>query len=65
MIMFLTPKIPRNLQWVVDSVEERKKQKDMYYIFMEIHMANNKYLTMAFTHKTSLPSPKLAFPIET
>jgi hypothetical protein len=44
----------------------KKKQKNMYYIFMEIHMAKNtKYLTMAFTHKTSLPSPKLAFPIET
>jgi hypothetical protein len=44
----------------------KKKQKNMYYIFMEIHMAKNtKYLTMAFTHKTSLPNPKLAFPIET
>jgi hypothetical protein len=63
--MFLTPKIPRNLQWVVDLVEEKKK-KVMYYIFMEIHMAKNtKYLTMAFTHKTSLPNPNLAFPIET
>jgi hypothetical protein len=63
--MFLTPKIPRNLQWAVDSVEEKNKI-NMHYIFMEIHMAKNtKYLTMAFTHKTSLPSPKLAFPIET
>jgi hypothetical protein len=40
MIMFLTPKIPRNLQWAVDSVEE-KKQINMHYIFMEIHMAKN------------------------
>jgi hypothetical protein len=51
MIMFITPKIPRNLQWVMDSIEGKKK-KNLNYIFMEIHMAKNtKYLTMVLTHK--------------
>ena len=31
MIMFLTPKIPRNVQWVVDLVKEKKKKHVLYF----------------------------------
>jgi hypothetical protein len=37
MIMFLTPKIPRNLQWVVDSVDEKKKKKHVLYFYGDPH----------------------------
>jgi hypothetical protein len=37
MIMFLTPKIPRNLQWVVDLVEEKKTKKHVLYFYGDPH----------------------------
>jgi hypothetical protein len=43
----------------------KKKKKHVLYFYGDPHGKNTKYLTMAFTHKTSLPSLKLAFPIET
>jgi hypothetical protein len=37
MIMFLTPKIPWNLQWVVDSVEGKKTKKPILYFYGDPH----------------------------
>jgi hypothetical protein len=37
MIIFLTPKIPRNLQWVMDSVGLKKTKKPILYFYEDPH----------------------------
>jgi hypothetical protein len=37
MIMFLTPKIPRNLECVMDLVEGKKPKKPILYFYGDPH----------------------------